>query len=485
MCDTQKWRLALGMTATVFFIYLATWGGLFMGYEEETARASMALLRGSYEMKRAGLGAGILYLPFAALARLFSLSLSQTLRLLTLVPLVFSALTSTLLFFSFTTLGYRPHRSALVVGLVSIGSVMWPYSRIGMEYQAMFYVTALFLALVSWQAKPNRSLWLAGGILALLASAKSYGVLIAMPTAVFVGMVWQSRGVTFRQWRQELPNVLRLFLPLLCVVVGGIIVNIVVYHRLSGAYALTNEFQVWTWWEGMYGIFFSIGKSIFLYSPLLIPAVFFWPAWYRKHRAGAIFILLSGLVLFAVTAPFSYWADETLSVRKLVPLIPLFHVPLILALEWVGTRRWRQFFMGILLVFAITVQLLNSLYVYWNQLQLLRDVHQDTLTVMRYDPQFSHLQLHAQFFSSYVSHRIFGTSTLFVYREKSWFRCCSSPKAPDVLLRDIQMSLRPYETPTLVLLERDHDVERVVLLGLVVTGLLTSGIFLYRASHNI
>jgi hypothetical protein len=65
--------------------------GSFNGYEKETADAAQALIHGQYEVRRAGIGALLLYLPFILLSKIFTSPLTSQI-IITYTPVFYSAL---------------------------------------------------------------------------------------------------------------------------------------------------------------------------------------------------------------------------------------------------------------------------------------------------------------------------------------------------------------------------------------------------------
>jgi hypothetical protein len=467
----NKATIALGVFLFTVAVYLLTWGPLFMGYEKETAMSALALWHGNYEMFRAGPMTAFMYFPFIALGSLFR---SHAEAILTMVPLVYSAITAGILFLIFEKLTKKISVSIIASLSVSIGSLMWPYSRIGMEYSAMFFISLLALALLSWEEKNNSPL-LVGAALCGAVLTKSYGILFVFPTFLFITLVLKSRG--------ELKKIispsflLQLFGLTVMAIISLMAINYHLYGRLQGTYSLGQEFQVWSFWEGWFGTFFSFGKSIFIYSPLLLISAFYWPEFFRKYRPMALFVLGVFMMLLIITVPFSFWSDETLGVRKLMPIVPLLHVPLFLFWEkWGNISRLKKAGIIIFCGFSVYMQFVNSLYPYWRQLELLRPYNLDNLPTIRYAPQLTNFPLNNKFFLSYVNDRLTGNPGHLRYLERSWMRCCTNPPAADMFVANINISLLPFERPdTYIFSPKAPSARRRVFAGLNVIGLLAIG----------
>lgn len=414
---SNKYFVALLVVLFTFSLYMLTWSRSFGGYEGETVQVAQSLLSGQYQIKRAGLGAVILYLPFSFLMSILHIG---NLKYLSLVPIVYSALSCGILYLIMEKLSVKRYAAIGVAMLIASGSIIWPYANIGMEYQAMFWILLLLLGLLHWE-KDTSSPWLVGTVFAFLAIAKSYGVVFGLPILLFAYAVLQAKGRL-----SQLRNIKflgKLFLPVVVLYSLTLVLNYAASGSVFGAYSLSHEFQIWTWWEGFYGIFFSFGKSIFVYTPLLVIALAYWPAFYRRHKPTSLFVLSSFALLLLITAPFSYWTDETWGVRKLVSITPLLLLPLALFLEkWREQRRIAQFSVVALIVLSIYVQVLGVSYDYGKHLSFLRQSNLDSLATMRFIPQLSDVCLNHAFLMSYLGDKYGEGNYTFQYTESSWFR---------------------------------------------------------------
>lgn len=158
---------------------------------------------------------------------------------------------------------------------------------------------------------------------------------------------------------------------------------------------------------GLYGFFFSTGKSAFLYSPPLVLGVLGVKTAWRRARAETAFLLA---VIAAVTlwnAKFRHWhADYCWGPRHLVPVTPLV---MLLALPWLpealtrGRVRVRRALVGWLVALGLCVQLLGAAFYWDHYIRILIAVKDQTgaagwfheqLGHGHYIPQFSPLRGH-------------------------------------------------------------------------------------------
>ncbi len=122
-------------------------------------------------------------------------------------------------------------------------------------------------------------------------------------------------------------------------------------------------------YAAFHGYFFSTGKSVFLYSPLLLLAVLAGPSFYRAEQRRSLFLLvLTGTVVLA-NAKFRHWhADYCWGPRLLVPLLPTWLAPVPRWLSGAldrGHAQLRTLGLGLLLGTGLFVQLLGSAF-YWD-----------------------------------------------------------------------------------------------------------------------
>lgn len=438
--------LAVMVGVAVFVLYVTTWQKGFQGYEGETANAALKLLDGVYEIKRAGISAALMYLPFVLLIRLFGLNYDFW---ITLVPVFYSAATAALLVYGVWYLTKKRSVAVAVPMIVALASPMWPYANIGMEYQAMFALTLLFVLLLKWKNGKGSILWPALAF-ALLATVKSYGPMFGLPLVVFVYLS-----------KKNVKDVVLVVLPAIVAFSIAMTMMYLFSGSVTGGYSLAYEFKVLTWWEGFYGVFFSIGRGIFFFSPLLIVTLFYWKKFFTEHREAAVFLLISFIMILLITASFSYWTDDTWTVRKFLPIVGLMHLPLI----YLFSSKWnwksiRNYFVALLVLASVYVQILGASYYYGTQLDVLRGGDLDTLARMRFTPQLSPITLNNQLFVGYLK----GEDQELIYTERSWFRWTAGME--DENLVEAKINLAEFQKPDIVWLNRGKISEEIFL-GLV------------------
>ncbi len=126
-------------------------------------------------------------------------------------------------------------------------------------------------------------------------------------------------------------------------------------------------------WFGLYGNLFSLGRSVFLYSPPLLLALAGWPTFWRRQRAAAVLFLAVVVSLLVFYSLYLDWdGGWAWGPRFLVATLPL----LILPLGYLLTNAWRMTLLVVAVGLGAVVQLLgiavnyNDIYPDWFKMKL-------------------------------------------------------------------------------------------------------------------
>ncbi len=360
----------------------------------DVLNTAQRLLEGEFIARQIGISGALLYVPFILL---FKLSGSSDLFWLSIVPVIYSALTVYLTSYCVWFLTKKIRTSVMVTSIITACSIIWPYANVGMEYQLTFYATLLLFVLLRWKNRGS-SLLLPGIVLALLSTAKIYGVVFILPYAVFLGFSYMKINPNRKNLIRDL---LYAFLPAAIVIILSLLLKYKTYGQLTGLYTLSYETASSIWWTGFYGIFFSANKSIFLYCPMLVLTFFYWKKFILNHKETALFILLSFIAILLIRAPFDYWSDEFWGIRYFVPIMGMLHLPLIHAFDkkFIPAKILSFSILGLL---AIYIQILGASYSYSKQLEILSSANLDTLHNIQYEPRLSSIRLHHALLTSFI-----------------------------------------------------------------------------------
>ncbi len=113
--------------------------------------------------------------------------------------------------------------------------------------------------------------------------------------------------------------------------------------------------------DGVVGLTLSAGKGIIWYCPILVAALWYWPAWWRTDRRSALLSLaVVTLVLLPLGRQANWHGDPAWGPRRFLPVLPLLCEPLQLGLArlTVATRPARLAF-AIVALIGGSVQILG------------------------------------------------------------------------------------------------------------------------------
>jgi hypothetical protein len=339
--------LAAGLALFLLAIYLFTFAGvlrsidelsLFAGTENLVQAGSLqpVLVRFALYHNHVGPfepGYSLLAIPFYVIARQWT-GVSNLHTVMLLNPLL-TALNAGLLYGLGRRLRYGEAASLSVALAFGLATMAWPYTKSFLREPAVALLwTAAFWGLAHFVEKPG---WAVGAlsVAAVVAAVGVKAASLASWPAVFVVLAW-ALHTTRRVHRRWL-------------IAGGAIVlglsaGLALFlfaQRGLGAAGLIDKFLanpftlagITPW----YGLLASPGKSVFLYSPVILLGVIGWPAFRRRHSILAVGLLLLGLAVLASLRASDWWGGLTWGPRFLAPFLPLALLP---ALELFPHRKW-------------------------------------------------------------------------------------------------------------------------------------------------
>jgi len=102
---------------------------------------------------------------------------------------------------------------------------------------------------------------------------------------------------------------------------------------------------------GLVGLLFSPGKSLFVYAPFLILSVMVFPAFWRKHRPAAAFILVVAVMWLLLHAKLRSWYGAWgWGPRHFITVLPVLAIPALVFAPSLWCRGW-----GRLVIVAMAV----------------------------------------------------------------------------------------------------------------------------------
>ncbi len=302
-----------------------------------------------------GIGHAVYSIPFYAAARLAERATGAGLGKPEVLPKAgfvvgsafAAALTVWVAFLFAWRLSEDLQAATLTAAAIGFGTLVWPYAKFGFN-APLGTLCVLWGTYGAWAGTRLNRPWLlalGGAGLGSALLVKHELALVCLPVAIFVCA--ESRW----EWRSILRRGLQLGLPVVAAVLITLYYNEVRFgNPLDTGYLRDDTLGTGSIRAGLMGFLFSPGRSVFLYSPILIGGVACALAMMRRDRSTAWLLLGEFVILLVFYASLVNWdAERSYGARYLLPVIPLLVLPIAGFI-----RRSRRLL--VLLVISIVVQ---------------------------------------------------------------------------------------------------------------------------------
>ncbi len=425
----EVWRLGLAVWLVAFALFAMTASNLHSGYEGENVEQARAYAERRLTVdaqgqlrprSRGGVMDVAQYVPFYFVRMLFrdddeGVADAELFWHVWVHPF-WTAWTILAIYALALHTSRRPRDAALCAVLAACGTILWPYSKFGMETQQTLWATASLAAAAQWRREPSaRSAAVLGVCLAFLTWTKIIGVLLVLAVAMAV-VSWVVSDAAFRG-RSRTPWVWApAALGVMVGIAGLLLTNFWRYGAIAG--------QRYIWGDRIdalplapdriWGILASPNKSIFLYSPVLILTLPFWRRFLEKHPwLKPVCVGYGMIVVFLLM--FNTWVDERWWASRLHFVIPLLALPLTAWVEsWPTLSRLSRAIATAVIVFAAGVQLVAVAVNYSILVFVIRPRPQLTLENVVWNPQYNHLRFNIAVLRSWWNKETTGKSLPFV-----------------------------------------------------------------------
>ncbi len=245
--------------------------------------------------------------------------------------------------------GWRAVTVALAAGLAT---PLWPYSRMLFAEAVLACALAESVALILSGPPRTRRMAGAGAIFGVGVLARAGLAIYALPLAWLLaraGPVRDARSIGER-WAAFGLGALPF--------VAGVLAHNVLRFGAMWQFGYADEGFTTPLLEGVAGLLLSPGKSVLLYAPPLILAVWLGPRLARRQPGPAGFLALAWIAALGFYGAWWAWhGGWSWGPRLLVPLLPLSCLPLSVLPDG---RRWRVAAVG-LIAFGAAVNALGVL----------------------------------------------------------------------------------------------------------------------------
>lgn len=365
----RDWVVALLLFVGTFGFYCSTTGNL-TGYEPQTAAVAEGLVKvgaprivpgspvagGLVDPSRpfghAGLAQPLFEAPVYWLGEKFDEAVSGGRSyawrdaLLRFYNPLMAAVTVLAIFLLLRLRGRSQRRALGVAALAAVGTMIWPYSKIGMETTMMAMVSLMILG-AAWAT-------MRGGIHRFALTGLAAGAAAASKP---VGVIMLAGLLGFTQPMLAFPRRERIrYLVALALPIAAWLVAIAWYNNYRYGSVTNFGQQFWPDWPNapiaFLGMLVSPGKGLLWFSPLVIlGALGMRPLW-REDRPLALAIAITFGINLVIISGTIQWTDDTWGPRYIAATEWLLVLPIA---WWVHGQRRRRTLAAVAAV-AITVQ---------------------------------------------------------------------------------------------------------------------------------
>lgn len=238
----------------------------------------------------------------------------------------------TLFFLFCTALGTSSRNAFIATVLLGVTSYIAPFSAGFLQHSSeAFFVLLIFYCLFRDSQQSDSRYRFAAGIVAGLMLLFRLQSVIALPVLGLYAI-----GKIRRREVHVVRGIASLVLPVVVAIAIHAGINYLKFHALAGRY--NNEGFHTPLLKGLYGLLFSSGDSIFIFTPLLLLTPWTLIHFARRFRAETVVILALTATYVIFYAKYTAWHGlwSALGPRYLVPIVPLLMLPLGL---WIQDRR--------------------------------------------------------------------------------------------------------------------------------------------------
>jgi len=258
-------------------------------------------------------------------------------------------------------LGYSPGAQAFVSLAYGLTTLAFAYARYDYNkcLAAFLLLSYFYYAVVYLSGKNLRSLAGCGVALGLL-------VTVRLEMAVAGAAVFAALFLSSESWAARRNQALAFGLPV-AVGIGWVMIYNRIYWGSGVAGGYEWNFQ-WNPFPALLGFFFSPGKNIWFYNPVLLLLPLAVRPFHQRH-SGVPWMWLGMLLALLGVYCFwgNWWGGWAWGPRHLVPLLPLAVIPLAAVVD--GETREFKLLLGILAVAGLFIQFLGG-YTDFNNLIL-------------------------------------------------------------------------------------------------------------------
>ncbi|MFX1466111.1 MAG: hypothetical protein ACFFA5_06540 [Promethearchaeota archaeon] len=317
-------------------------------------------------------GQSFIAIPFFLIGKgiwvlLYSLGINMSYISVTYVPMAMlssmsAALTIVLFHNLLTELKFNDNSALLTSITLAFGTTSWIYAKTFFAQSLSMFLNffVVYLIILNTKYEKTNGHFFAGIIMGIAVTVRFSNILISIPILIYFILKSQTVKAFILFIIGILPALsLLLLYNFLCFdnpfIMGYYYDLLYDYTSISSVFS-TNPFF------GLYGLLFSPGRGLFIYSPILILSIPGFLYFFKSNKEEATLFILSFCAILLFYSAYTWWhAGLSFGPRFLTDILPCFVLPLGKTVEKFSSNKYFLVFFYILLGFSVFTQIIGVL----------------------------------------------------------------------------------------------------------------------------
>ncbi len=244
---------------------------------------------------------------------------------------------------------------------LAFGTTSWVYGKTFYSHSLSMFLNflGLYLVISATRYRKINRYFLAGIVIGIAITVRTANILLGIPILVYLIIKAQKPQTLIYLIIGTIPALsLLFFYNFLCfddpLVMGYQYDPLYDYSSISSTFS-TNPLV------GGYGLLFSPGSGLFVYSPILILSIPGFYYFFKSNKEEAILFALISLVILSFYSAYTWWPGNAFGPRYLTDILPVIVLPLGKTLEKFSSNKYFWILFYILLGFSIFTQVAGVL----------------------------------------------------------------------------------------------------------------------------
>jgi hypothetical protein len=261
-----------------------------------------------------------------------------------------------------TELKFENKSTLLTSIILAFGTTSWIYAKTFFAQSLSMFLNffGIYLIIMAAKSKKPYKFFLAGIIIGIAITVRVSNILLVIPILVYLILRSQT-SKSFVLFLSGITPALSLLLlyNFLCFdnpFITGYHYDLLYDYTSVASIFSTNPIV------GLFGLLFSPGRGLFVYSPVLVLSIPGFYYFFKSNKEESILCILSFLVILLFYSSYTWWhGGLSYGPRFLTDIIPVFVLPIGKTLQKFSSNRYFWIFFYILLGFSVFTQIIGVL----------------------------------------------------------------------------------------------------------------------------